>query len=262
MTPDTRAPDPAVVRAFRAVEPVGRLAGGRGRTYRAGHVVLRPHDGAAETDWRADVLAALQHHDDFRTPRPVATADGGWRSGDWEAWEWVPGHADERRVEDVLRAGAAFHRAVAHLGRPGFLDRKDDAWSRADRAAWGEAALPPGRTLARLAGAFLPVSAPEQLVHGDLLGNVLFSGPGVAPVVIDWAPYWRAPGHAAAIAVTDAVCWHGLPVDRVDALGVGTADWRQLLVRALAFRIATLHLLGAWDDAAVRRHRSVVDALT
>ncbi len=46
------------------------------------------------------------------------------------------------------------------------------------------------------------------------------------------------------------------------ALGHGTADWPQLLVRALVFRIATLHLLGAWDAAAAAHHRPVVDAVT
>jgi hypothetical protein len=35
----------------------------------------------------------------------------------------------------------------------------------------------------------------------------------------------------------------------------------QLLVRALAFRIATLHLLDAWDTDQAARHRPVVDAV-
>ncbi|WIB34295.1 hypothetical protein [Curtobacterium sp. MCSS17_005] len=34
-----------------------------------------------------------------------------------------------------------------------------------------------------------------------------------------------------------------------------------MLVRALAFRIATLHLLDAWDADQTARHRPVVDAV-
>lgn len=97
-------------------------------------------------------------------------------------------------------------------------------------------------------------------MHGDLLGNVLFAD-GLPPTVIDWPPYWRPAGLGAAIAAVDAVCWHGLPLGRLGALGDDVAEWSQLLVRALAFRIATLRLLGGWDAAEADRHRHVVDAL-
>ncbi|MFJ3383275.1 MULTISPECIES: hypothetical protein [unclassified Curtobacterium] len=260
---DPDGPDAATLAAFGVAGlPLARLSGGRGRTWLAGDVVLRPHDGAVVTDWRAEVLASLEHTSAFRTPRPLTTIDGSWRSGSWEAWQWLPGHADETRVADVIRAGTAFHRAIAHLDRPAFLDDEDDddGWSRADRMAWGEAELPQDPTLDRLATAFRPVGAPAQLVHGDLLGNVLFAD-GQPPTVIDWPPYWRPAGFGTAVAAVDAVCWHGVPVTALGALGDGTADWRQLLVRALTFRIATLHLHGAWDATSVATHRPVVDAL-
>ena len=255
------APSAAVLRAFGVGESVpAPLAGGRGLTWRAGDVVLRPHDGAALTDWRAAVLDGLDHGAGFRTPRPVRARDGGWRVGAWEAWEWLPGAADESRVEDVVRAGDAFHGAIAHLQRPAFLDLADDAWGRADRMVWDEAPMVPVPGAERLVAAFRPVRGPSQLVHGDLLGNVLFAD-GSPPAVIDWPPYWRPAGLGAAIAAVDAVCWHGYPLDGVDALGAGVDDWRQLLVRALAFRVVTLHLLGGWGRAAQEHHRAVVDAL-
>ncbi len=265
MTPDH--PDAAVLRAFGAAgTTLVRLPGGRGLTWRAGAIVLRPDDGAAVTDWRADVLATLPYTSEFCTPRPVATADGAWRSGGWEAWEHLDARADPTRIEDVLVAGRAFHHAITDLERPSFLDdttseRAGNPWSRADRMAWGEQRLPTDPTLDRLARAFRPVQLPPQLVHGDLLGNVLFA-PGAPPAVIDWPPYWRPAAFGEAVAVVDAVCWHGVPTARMHALGRGTADWPQLLVRALAFRIATLHLLGAWEAAAAAHHRPVVDAVT
>lgn len=280
---DRSVPDAGVLRAFGVAgsTPVP-LAGGRGLTWRAENIVLRPHDGPAVTDWRAGVLAELghaaetEHPAEFRTPRPVATRDGSWRSGDWEAWGFVAGAADESRVEDVVRAGRAFHRAIAGVERPAFLDTESgavraatDPWARADRMAWGEEPLPTDPTLGRLAAAFRPVRAPSQLVHGDLLGNVLFAD-GQPPTIIDWPPYWRPAEFGAAIAAVDAVCWHGFPVRRLAALGrtahgaaaeADEPEWTSLLTRALVFRIATLHLLGAWDAAAVAHHRPVVDAL-
>lgn len=258
---DAARPAAEVLRAFGVGEAAPELlTGGRGLTWRAGDVVLRPHDGPAATDWRSGVLATLEHTAALSTPRPVATREGGWRHGRWEAWEWLPGVADETRVEDVIRAGTAFHHAIAHLDRPAFLDDADDPWSRADCMAWGETRLPRDRSLDRLGAVFCPVVSAPQLVHGDLLGNVLFAD-GRPPAVIDWPPYWRPAGYGAAIAAVDAVCWHGVPLGRLEALGDGVAEWRQLLVRALAFRIATLHLLGAWDADGAELHRPVIDAL-
>ncbi|WIE56072.1 hypothetical protein [Curtobacterium sp. MCBD17_003] len=258
-TPDI--PSSAVFVAFGAGSgPSHRLSGGRGATWRAGDVVVRPAGDPDEANWRSAVLESLPPTAGFRTARPIRAADGGWLSDGWEAWQWLPGHADETRVVDVIRAGAAFHRALATLPRPDFLDHTDDPWSRADRMAWGEDTLPPGALLDRLAAAFVPVRSPSQAIHGDLLGNVLFE-PGAAPAIIDWAPYWRPAGLGAAIAAVDATCWHRSPVERLDDLGRGVAEWRQLLVRALVFRIATLHLLGWWSAAMDDRHRPVVDVV-
>lgn len=255
-------PEPEVLTAFGVAGAVPEpLPGGRGLTWRAGDVVLRPHGDPAEAVWKADVLTLLSHTPEFRTPRPVVTQDGGWLHGGWEASTWVDGATDESRVSDVIRAGSAFHRALADLPRPGFLDTTDDPWSRADRMVWGETAMPTDPMLAELAAAFRPVEAPAQVIHGDLLGNVLFAA-DAPPAVFDWAPYWRPAGLGAAIAAVDAVCWHGVPLDDLGLLGVDVPEWSQLLVRALAFRIATLVLLGAWDQAAVDHHRAVVTAVT
>jgi uncharacterized protein (TIGR02569 family) len=237
-----------------------RLAGGRGLTWRAGHLVVRPTAGGAEADWRNGVLDVLEHDREFRVPRPVRAVSGTWVVDGWEALQWVPGAADERRVADVLRVGAAFHRAIAGLARPSFIDISDDAWARADRVAWGEEPLPADPMLERLAAGFRRVASPSQMIHGDLLGNVLFAE-GQPATIIDWAPYWRPAGLGAAIAVVDAVCWHGAPFGSVPGWGRGVAEWEQLLLRALTFRMVTLHLLGLWKPALAERHAPVVEAV-
>lgn len=235
------------------------LSGGRGLTWRAGDLVLRPSPGDAETVWKAEVLAGLTHSPEFCTPRPIPAHGGGWAVDGWEGWEWLPGASDESRVEDVLRAGAGFHRAVAHLARPTFLDDADDPWARSDRIAWEEERMPEDGTLRRLAAAFASVETRAQIIHGDLLGNVMFAE-GRPPAIIDWAPYWRPTGYADAIVLADAACWHGLSIPRMLALAVGVPEGRQMLVRALVFRIATLVLNGVWDEDMRARHGPVVDA--
>jgi hypothetical protein len=104
------------------------------------------------------------------------------------------------------------------------------------------------------------VESPSQLIHGDLLGNVLFAE-GEPPTIIDWAPYWRPAGLGAAIAAVDAVCWHGAPMELLPAIGRDIAEWEQLLLRALTFRMTTLHLLKAWHSSLADRHAPVMDAI-
>jgi uncharacterized protein (TIGR02569 family) len=202
----------------------------------------------------------LEHTREFRVPRPIRAASGQWVVDGWEAWQWVPGAADETRVSDVVRAGDAFHRVIAGLERPTFIDTSDDPRARADRMAWEEEPLPADPMLKCLAAEFRRVESPSQMIHGDLLGNVLFAE-GMPATIIDWAPYWRPAALGAAIAVVDAVCWHGTPIESVPALGRDVAEWEQFLVRALTFRIATLHLLGIWDWALAERHAPVLGVI-
>ncbi|QPZ37967.1 hypothetical protein [Paramicrobacterium chengjingii] len=254
-------PGDDVLIAFGAAPARPRnLTGGRGRTWMAGNVVFRPHGDAEESIWKARVLADREPAHGFRTSRPIPAADGNWVYGGWEAWEWLAGETDESRVVDVIRAGAAFHEAIVHLQRPAFIDHSDDAWSRADRMAWEENPLPRGSFMRRLEREFQPVLSPSQVIHGDLLGNVMFA-PDLPPAIIDWAPYWRPAGLGAAIAAVDASCWHGWPAGRLAELGDGIPEWRQLLVRAVAFRIATLHNLDSWGEGMDERHEPVVSAV-
>ncbi|WP_121368358.1 phosphotransferase [Frondihabitans australicus] len=264
------APGDETLRAFgldpgEAGLPV-RLEGGRGLTWAAGAVILRPHDEPDEAIWKAETLERLPPGDGFTVPAPRRTVDGGWLADGWEAQARVAGAAAPSRVADVVAAGTAFHRALANVERPAFIARKTNRWSIADRLAWGDpeppgapaAALPDDPQLAALVGALEPLDLPSQVIHGDLLGNVLFA-PGLPPAVIDWAPYWRPVGFGAAVAVADAVVWHGVGLQEL-AHDHGHTGWRQLLLRALVYRIATQHFAGRWDSRFAARHAPVVAA--
>ena len=253
-------PPPAVLAAFGATGPAQPLTGGKGGTWRAGDIVLKPAEGDAEPRWRAGVLADLPPSPHFRVARPVRARDGDWLAGGWEAARHVAGHADPRRVDDVVRAGEAFHAAIAALPRPAFLDTRDDPWSYGDRLAFAEP-VPAGSTapsalLAPLLAARRPVSLSSQVVHGDLLGNVLFAD-GLPPAVIDWPAYWRPPAWAAAVAVADALVWH-----RAGPAVVGRwahlPSWGQMLVRALIYRIATWPA-ARWESPPDDAYRPVVE---
>lgn len=249
------APPASVLTAFGTAGRPAPLPGGQGSTWRSDAVVLKPAAMGPETSWRAGVLCHLPETAGFRVARPVAAADGSWCAGGWEAWRMVGGTADPHRPDEVIRAGEAFHAAVAHLPRPRFLGVRDNAWSRADRLAWGESEEGPDFPLLRpLLAARRPVAAPAQIVHGDLLGNVLFAT-DAPPAIIDWPPYWRPASWASAVVAVDALCWWDADPALLERWS-HLPDWTQLLVRALVFRIATHATL---DAAQESEYRKVVD---
>lgn len=230
-------PSQGVLEAFAVVgEPI-LLEGGQGETWRVGSLVLKPSGLAAEARWRASTLAALPDSDQVRIARLVRALSGEWLHEGWEACHHLAGRTDPTRWDDAIEAGAAFHRLLATVPRPGFLDGRDNWWSRGDPISWDLAAAAVAPVLHPLMEARKPIAVPEQLVHGDLVGNVLYE-PGLPPAIIDWAPYWRPTSWAAAVAVVDALCWHGADhrlVERRSHL----AEWPQMLLRALLYRMIT-----------------------
>lgn len=254
------APAADVLDTFGLTGEPRLLTGGKGGAWQVGGAVLKPAEGVPETVWRSAVLTTLPESPHFRIARPVRAADGRFVVRGWEAAAFVAGRAEPRRVDDVVRAGQAFHRAIAALPRPSFLDSRDDAWSYADRHAWQEP-VPPGSTapsdlLARLFAVRRPVHGKSQVVHGDLLGNVLFAD-GLTPAIIDWPAYWRPPAWADAVAVADAMVWHQVKPDVVDRWA-HLPDWEQMLVRALIYRIAAWPA-ARWTAPPDSSYRPVVD---
>lgn len=255
-------PPRAVRAAFGAVgEPV-RLAGGKGGTWRVGDVVLKPSEGDAEVRWRSEVLAALPESPHFRVARPVRAADGDWLAGGWEAARVVAGETDHSRLDDVIRTGDAFHEAVAGVPRPGLLDTRDNAWEYGNRLAFGDYLAPalrrPSALLDQLLSYRRPVSLPQQIVHGDLLGNVLFAD-GLPPAVIDWPVYWRPVPWASAVAAVDAMVWHGAGRGVIERWA-RLPEWGQMLVRAAIYRLGTWDAAG-WPQEPEEPYRPVVAAI-
>jgi uncharacterized protein (TIGR02569 family) len=239
-------PPDAVLAAFgvggNAPVPLG---GGQGTSWRAGDLVLKPVDlDQDELAWQARVYPQVTG-DGFRLPRPRAARDGSLSVDGWCAAEYQAGSHEPRRWAEIIAVGARFHAALRGIPRPPFLDARSNPWSVSDRVAWGErtaADFPGVPHLPRLLAARRPVSAPAQLIHGDLSGNVLFAEP-LPPAIIDFTPYWRPVGYAAAIVVADALVWERAGRDLLGAVS-DLEDFGQYLVRALIFRRVTDWICG------------------
>ena len=243
--PESAAPTADVLAAFGVSESPSRLEGGQGETYRAGDLILKPVDDEIEADWAADLFAKVTENG-FRVARPVSTGSS-WLHRGWSAWRFIEGDHDLKgHWEEKLIVGRAFHKALADVPKPAFLEQADSIYRRADRMAWGEIPLDSHAAFAdpldRLASLKRPVDLRSQLIHGDLDGNVLFHD-GLPPAIIDFAPYWRPVEYASAIVVADALDWGGADKSFLQAVS-DIPQFDQLLIRAEMFRI------GIWDGLA------------
>ena len=252
-------PPEHVLSAFglAGVKPVALGASWEGG-WRCGEVVLSIVADNARAAWSARVRETL-FVDGVRLARPVRSTDGRYVLSGWRADTFVAG-TPEARHDEVVSAAVRLHEATGKLERPRFLTQGPaapwgdvDVFIAADRAAWEERPLqsvPPGVRTApptadaqrsvelinQLASLRRATKSPNQLVHGDLYGTVLFIGTA-APGVTDITPYWRPASWAAGVVVVDALSWgeadDGL-IERWSAL----PEWPQMLLRALMFRLA------------------------
>jgi uncharacterized protein (TIGR02569 family) len=258
------APPSTVVRRFGASGQPEPLDGGRGRAWKVGDRVLKPLDAdASEIEWQAAALSSLGQ-EGYRLSLPMRATDGSCVVEGWTAWPLLSGRHELARWTDIIDAGRRFHAEIAGLDKPRFIDERRHAWAIGDRVAWGELpdeAYRPIPFVAELSDRLRPIRATDQLIHGDLTGNVLFAE-GESPAIIDLALYWRPIAYAEAIVVADALAWEGAGDELFDDAMRTEPDFGQLLARALIFRLVAAVLGGFEDRVAITdRHRKAVALL-
>lgn len=242
---------------FAVPGDLDRVPGGQGHSVRAGDLVLSPDRDRSTQDLLNPALARLaadldtrpgRDRRDLRLAMPVPARDGSWVVEGWGATRYEPGTqltdlAATSAVGAILHAELA--RAVSSWPAADRLPTDPavaDRWSVAERTAFEQLPLPSGtldaagdRLLHRLSRARDSTDmGPDQLVHGDLAGNILLDPDG-APVVIDVSPYWRPALWAEAIAVLDSVLWLDADPDAMTAWTRGAR--RQAMLRAAIFRL-------------------------
>lgn len=230
-------PTPDVLAAFGCAGELTNFDGGQGWVWRCGGAVLKPVGLALEAEWGAEVFASLEQVG-FTVPRPIPAKQGGYVYRGWAASEFIAGeHPPVGRLAERFEVSRAFHAALSGVPDPGFFKERFDPWSIADRRVWGHAdwRVHPrvAPVLAQFEALYEPVEQPWQVVHGDMVGNMIFR-PDAAPAVIDFSPYWAPSGFAEAVMVVDVVLWERFSL--TEAMG----HWQgrpSLVARAAARRL-------------------------
>lgn len=238
---------------------------GADRGWHSGRIELRPVTDTAETLWAAGALGSVSVPG-LRIAQPARATDGRQVVGGWKAYRTADGDAataGEARAapsfDDIVLISVKLHQAVAHLPRPDFIGKRTDLLAVADRIAWGEETdieldeHQGGRWFEILIGSAKRVSLPDQVVHGSLYTGVRFSQ-AQPPTVIDFRPYYRPAEWATALVVVDAITFGGADAALMERWAHLPA-WRQMLLRAVLFRLAAHALDLRPDGGALDRLR-------
>lgn len=208
-------------------------------------VVVSAAADPARAAWSAKVRESIKV-DDVRLARPIRASDGRYVAGGWHVDTLVEG-TPQARHDEAISAANRLHEATVHLERPRI---EQSVFHTAERAAYDgdPTALSPRPIVADLLALRRPSKVPAQLVHGDLYGNVLFSG-SAAPGLTDITPFWRPAAWAAAVLAVDALAYGGAD-DGLLARWESLPDWYQMTLRAVLFRMLVHDLHSRPDQAA------------
>ena len=235
---------------FAVPDDLHPLPGGQGGSVLAGDLVLSPGRDREIADQLSPRLARMavdldtRPRRDLRIAMPIPARDGTWVVDGWSASRFEPGSRTCTDAAVVRATGALLHArfALAVAQWPLAMQPPRSRWDRAERIAFGDESLDNGEfaaaqtTFAKelLVRCTADPFGGDQLVHGDLAGNVLLDAFDV-PVVIDVAPYWRPVRWADAVCVLDLVMWSGADRQLMQDWTTGAA--RQAMLRAALFRV-------------------------
>jgi hypothetical protein len=147
------------------------------------------------------------------------------------------------RWNEIATAGLLFADAAECARDSGedILARRSHRWAFSDRVAWGESTLDLSTEATEVYSALSDLvtekATGEQVIHGDLTGNVYFDPSGI-PVILDFSPYLRPRRWAMAIVFGDAVLWKSADLSLATTFATDPND-RDLLGRALIFRLVS-----------------------
>src|SRR3954451_11293953 len=106
-------PPPHVLAAFGVAAEPEQLPGGRGRSWRAGPLVLKPLDWLpAELAYQAEILRTIRP-DGFRVAPPLPEVVDGWTASPYLEGSHPPG-----RWQEIIAVGRRLHAALAALPGP------------------------------------------------------------------------------------------------------------------------------------------------
>lgn len=230
----------AVLTAFGACDKPTPLAGGMGTCWRSGDLVLKPATNIEGSEWIAVILESVPQNG-FSIPANIRASNGKFVFDSWTCTRYWEGFTPKgTHFSERLAASLEFHAAIAHLGKPKFVDHRTDPWATAHDVVFNNRPWIPHPdiipTIKLLNSIQNRVCLSNQVVHGDISGNYIFA-PNHPPAIIDFTPYWAPTGFGEAVLVVDVVVWEKMDLKEIFPKVAHIPEILQLLVRATHRRL-------------------------
>lgn len=253
-----------VLDAFGLPHTATPLPGGQGNSWRVGDFVCKPHETAYE--WISEIVNQIKPVD-FRVSYHHKTLSGNYTHHGWWCTYFEQGQEVTGRITEKYHIARGLHDLLGKIQKPTDWNPSDSPWSRAHEIVWWERKLPTDihpeiyKTIQNVMNLLPPLSLPNQIIHGDLCGNILFHET-LPPVVIDFSLDYRPREYAEAILIADSIVWEN---GGEEAYSLLPPHSEQILLRACLFRLVTKALLKPQDGDNFRErgqwYRDIIERI-
>eukprot|EP01091_Cochliopodium_minus_P010956 TRINITY_DN3022_c0_g1_i2.p1 TRINITY_DN3022_c0_g1~~TRINITY_DN3022_c0_g1_i2.p1 ORF type:complete len:294 (+),score=56.91 TRINITY_DN3022_c0_g1_i2:231-1112(+) len=225
-------------------EPI-LLQGGRGTVYKSGDKIIKPVDNELENKEISLLMSTkVKSTNELRFSNPIRSTNDNWIEDGYVCWSYLDGKECVGRYDEKIKICTLYSEAFKDIEQPEFCKNMPrNAWNIADEMVWDEniknLKFEPkfSEIVHQIIDKFLPINFQNQIIHGDIGGNILFSEIGNPPAVIDLTFYWRPYYFTHAFLVVDSISW--CDADPIELYGYvkDYPDIDQLLYRAALRRI-------------------------
>ena len=252
--------------------------------WRCDRAVISRADEPARAAWIAKMMAKMRPAG-VSVSRPIVSSDGRFSVSGWRARTFLSGHRAPR-FDEMATAALRISEALRGEVRPTVLApptlsgpwEENEIFAAAEQAAfsedpsvWLSAGLDldsvPRQDIAQALGKAAELShlrgelaEPDQLVHGDVLGCMIFDGTA-DPVLTDFVPTFRPAGWPVALLIVDAMAWANGP-DALLQRWAHIPGFDELVVRAVLYRVLLHVFLPNSRPEAWRGLARVADVVT
>ncbi|HIW96203.1 MAG TPA: TIGR02569 family protein [Candidatus Corynebacterium gallistercoris] len=272
-TPAEQAPPAHILASFQvpSATPV-KLESWWSDGWRCDRAVISHAEDPARAAWIAGIMNKVRPAG-VSVARPIFSSDGRFSVSGWRARSFLSGHPAPR-FDEMAAASLRLNEALRGEQRPAFLYPPQVAgewgevqiFAAADQAAfdddptrWVTPVLDPQSVpredvawalakAAQLAELREELTEPDQLVHADVAGTIIFDG-AADPIITDFVPAWHPAGWSAAVLIVDTMAWGNAPDALLDRWA-HIPDFLQLVLRAVLYRLFVHVMLPSSTPAA------------